>query len=142
MIAYLLAIAFPTHGVPGEMYYSGWASQALRAVEYRRGWGQTSHGDHYVNGHSYYGIDLPVGVATGGPLFFTHYSFLGFDPRGKRDRYTDYFENNRRIARINRAYCIANPRRHGGDGASAPGAPAGGGASRDGNNQPPPAPGT
>ena len=119
MIAYLLAIASPTHGVPGEMYYSGWASQAQRAVDYRRGWGQTSHGDHYVNGHSYYGIQLPVGVATGGPLFFTHYSFLGFDPRGKRDRYTDYFENNRRIARINRAYCIANPRRHAGYGPAA-----------------------
>ena len=119
MIAYLLAIASPTHGVPGEMYYSGWASQAQRAVEYRRGWGQTTHGDHYVNGHTYYGIQLPVGVATGGPLFFTHYSFLGFDPRGKRDRYTDYFENNRRIARINRAYCIANPRRHAGYGPAA-----------------------
>ncbi len=119
MIAYLLAIASPTHGVPGEMYYSGWASQTQRAVEYRRGWGQTTHGDHYANGHTYYGIELPVGVATGGPLFFTHYSFLGFDPRGKRDRYTDYFENNRRIARINRAYCIANPRRHGGYGPAA-----------------------
>jgi exo beta-1,2-glucooligosaccharide sophorohydrolase (non-reducing end) len=119
MIAYLLAIASPTHGVPGEMYYSGWASQAERAVEYRRGWGQTSHGDHYVNGHSYYGIELPVGVATGGPLFFTHYSFLGFDPRGKRDRYTNYFENNRRIAQINRAYCIDNPRKHAGYGANA-----------------------
>jgi len=119
MIAYLLAVASPTHGVPGDMYYSGWASQSERAVEYRRGWGQTSHGDHYVNGHRYYGIELPVGVATGGPLFFAHYSFLGFDPRGKRDRYTNYFDNNRRIALINRAYCIDNPRKHRGYGAAA-----------------------
>ena len=119
MIAYVLAAASPTHAVPGEMYYSGWASQSQRAVEYRRGWGQTSHGDHYANGHRYFGIELPVGVATGGPLFFTHYSFLGFDPRGKRDRYANYFDNNRRIAQINRAYCIENPRKHQGYGAAA-----------------------
>ncbi|MGA8026083.1 MAG: glucoamylase family protein [Bryobacteraceae bacterium] len=30
---------------------------------------------------------------------------MGFDPH-LRDRFTDYFENNRNIARINRAYCI------------------------------------
>jgi hypothetical protein len=35
---------------------------------------------------------------------------MGFDPRGIRDRYTNYFENNRAIALINRAYCIDNPR--------------------------------
>ncbi|HEY6209853.1 MAG TPA: glucoamylase family protein, partial [Gemmatimonadales bacterium] len=119
MIAYLLAVASPTHGVPPEMYYSGWASQSERAVLYRRSWGRTTQGDHYANGHSYYGIELPVGVGAGGPLFFTHYSFLGFDPRGKRDRYTDYFENNRRIAEINRAYCIANPGHHRGYGPAA-----------------------
>jgi len=119
MIVYLLAIASPTHAVPAEMYYSGWAGQSERAVRYRQSRGRTTHGDHYANGRSYYGIELPVGVGAGGPLFFTHYSFLGFDPRGKRDRYTDYVENNRRIARINRAYCIANPRHHSGYGAAA-----------------------
>jgi hypothetical protein len=34
---------------------------------------------------------------------------MGFDPRGKRDRYTNYFENNRKIALIHHAYSIANP---------------------------------
>lgn len=119
MIVYLLAVASPTHGVPGEMYYSGWASQAPRAVQYRRGWGRTTHGDHYANGHTYYGIDLPVAVGSGGPLFFTHYSFLGFDPRAKHDRYANYFDNNRRIAMINRAYCVDNPEKHAGYGAAA-----------------------
>ena len=80
MITYLLAIASPTHSVPPSMYYSGWASQSERAVRYRRGWGQTTDGDHYGNGRAYYGITLPVGVGVGGPLFFTHYSFMGFDP--------------------------------------------------------------
>jgi hypothetical protein len=54
-------------------------------------------------------LELPVGVGSGGPLFFTHYSFLGFDPRGKRDRYVNYFENNRLITLINQRYCITNP---------------------------------
>ncbi|MGH8194035.1 MAG: glucoamylase family protein, partial [Woeseiaceae bacterium] len=43
-------------------------------------------------------------------LFFTHFSFMGFDPRGIRDRYTNYFDNNRAIALINHAYCVDNPR--------------------------------
>lgn len=109
MIVYLLAIASPTHGVPADLYYSGWAGQSPAAVQYRRGWGQTTDGDHYFNGHTYDGIKLDVGVGNGGPLFFTQYSFMGFDPRGLRDRFTNYFQNNRNIALINRAYCIRNP---------------------------------
>jgi hypothetical protein len=92
MITYLLAIASPTHGVPPSLYYSGWAGIPK----------------YYVNGATYYGIKLDVGAGTGGPLFFTDYSFMGFDPH-VRDRFTDYFENNRNITRINRAYCEQNP---------------------------------
>ncbi len=109
MIAYLLAIASPTHPVEPEMYYSGWASQSQEAVQYRRGWGRTKSGDHYTNGNTYYGHTLDVGVGSGGPLFFTHYPFLGFDPRELKDKYTNYFENNRTIALINQAYCMDNP---------------------------------
>ncbi len=109
MIAYLLAIASPTHPVPASLYYSGWAGQSEMAVEYRQNWSRTTIGDHYANGEKFYGIKLDVGEGTGGSLFFTQFSFLGFDPRGKRDRYTNYFENNRNIALINRAYCIDNP---------------------------------
>ena len=46
----------------------------------------------------------------GGPLFFTHYSFCGLDPRGLKDRYADYWDQNVRHVRINRAHCVANPR--------------------------------
>lgn len=109
MITYLLAIASPTHGVPADLYYTGWAGQSKAALTYRAHWSGTSEGDEYENGHVYEGIKLDVGVGSGGPLFFTHYSYMGFDPRGKRDRYTDYFENNRNIALINLAYCIRNP---------------------------------
>lgn len=110
MIAYLLAIASPTHPVPAELYDRGWAAQTARARRYRQNWGKTTAGAAYQNGHRYHGIGLDVGVGSGGPLFFTHYSFLGFDPRGIRDRYTNYFQNNRNIALINQAYCVANPR--------------------------------
>ena len=61
-----------------------------------------------------------MGVGTGGPLFFTHYAYFGFDPHSLHDRYSSsYFENNRNIALINRAYCIANPKHFQGYGPDA-----------------------
>jgi len=92
MIVYLLAIASPTHSVPASLWESGWASQS-----------------HYDNGGTFYGITQDVGWDRGGPLFFTHYSFLGFDPRGKKDGHTNYYINNRNISLINQAWCIDNP---------------------------------
>jgi len=99
MITYLLAIASPTHAIPPECYYEGWAASAQYASE------STS-----------FGISQWVGRPMGGPLFFTHYSFLGFDPRNKRDRFCDYFENNRNISLVHHAYAIANPKGHKGYG--------------------------
>ena len=120
MITYLLAMSSPTHGVPADMYYSGWAGQSQRAITYRGGWSGSVDGDHYGNGHSYYGIKLDVGVGTGGPLFFTHYSYFGFDPHKLHDRFTSsYFDNNRNFALVNRAYCIANPKHYPGYSADA-----------------------
>jgi hypothetical protein len=108
MITYLLAVASPTHGVPADLYYTGWAGQSKSAMQYRAGWSGTTEGDHYTNGHTYYDIKLDVGVGSGGPLFFTQYSYMGFDPR-VRDRFTNYFVNNRNLALINYRYCIDNP---------------------------------
>lgn len=105
MVTYLEAIASPTHGIPAGNYYSGWVGEGI--------------GNHYANGGTYFGIPLAVGSGTGGPLFFTDYSFMGFDPRGLRDRFTDYYENNRNQARINQAYCIHNPHHWRGYGANA-----------------------
>src|SRR5882762_5977756 len=116
MIVYLLAIASPTHPVPATMYHTGWEGQSERAVEYRRWWSRTTQGDHYSNGNSYYGIKLDVGEGNGAELFFTHYSFLGFDPRYKKDSYTNYFKNNRNIALISHAYALANPGKYVGYG--------------------------
>jgi len=92
MIAYLLAIASPTHPIPASCYYNGWA---------RETW--------YANGNTYYNYHQWVGPPYGGPLFFTHCSYVGFDPRFKSDSYCNYFDNSRNISLIHRAYCIDNP---------------------------------
>jgi len=97
MIVYLLAIASPTHPVPASLYDTGWTSPY-----------------HYANGSTFYGYKQWVGPSYGGPLFFTHYSFLGFDPRGKEDAFCNYFENNRHISLIHRKYCKFNPQHHAG----------------------------
>lgn len=109
MVTYLLAIASPSHAVPASMYYSGWANQDSTGRKYREAWSQSEAGNKYTNGNSYYGVKLDAGVSTGGPLFFTHYSYLGYDPHLITDNYTNYFRNNQRIARINHRYCIENP---------------------------------
>ena len=108
MIVYLLAMASPTHAVSPELYYTGWANQKHAAIGSYID--DPRPGPRYTNGKTYFGIKLDVGWGTGGPLFFTHYSYMGFDPHAATDRFTNYFENNRNIARINRAYCIANPK--------------------------------
>ena len=92
MITYLLAIASPTHPVPASLYVTGWARNGAM-----------------VNGASYYGYPLYVGQAYGGPMFFAHYSFLGFDPRNRRDAYANYYAHNRNHALVQVAYCAANP---------------------------------
>lgn len=118
LVTYFLAIASPTHGVPAELYYSGWASQSDLAANYRS-WAVSRDGNRYVNGNAYYGQKLEVGESTGGPLFFCHYSFLGLDPRALTDRYCNYFQNNKAIATINYRYCVENPKGHEGYGEDA-----------------------
>lgn len=94
LIVYLLAIASPTHPVPASLWSTGWA------------------GPGYNNGQTYYGLKLDVGPTRGGPLFFAHYSYMGFDPRGIKDTHTNYYIHNVRHSLVNRAYCIANPEGH------------------------------
>ena len=118
MVTYLLAIASPTHSVPASLYYSGWANQDSTGQQYRINWGGTTDGSLYTNGKTYFGIKLDVGVSNGGPLFFTHYSYLGYDPHLITDKYTNYFVNNRNIALINYRYCLKNPNNYKGYGDS------------------------
>ncbi|TLX72310.1 hypothetical protein E9993_18535 [Labilibacter sediminis] len=112
MLTYLLAIASPTYPINEEMYYTGWACQSPKAKELRGAYqkiGETIPGSYYENGETFHGIKLDVGISSGGPLFFTHYSFMGFDPRGKNDGFTNLFENCRNQTLINYRYCVENP---------------------------------
>ncbi len=73
--------------------------------------------DYYYNGKSYYGIELPLGMEYGGPLFFTHYSWLGLNPKNLHEGDINYFERNRAHALIHYNYAIDNPKGHKGYGA-------------------------
>jgi hypothetical protein len=99
LITYVLAASSPRHRISPNAYALGFAG-----------------GREFLNGDAYYGITLPLGPSLGGPLFFSHYSFCGLDPRGLKDRYADYWEQCVSHVRINRAYCIDNPGGHKGYG--------------------------
>ena len=94
LITYVLAASSPTHPISKEVYEQGWARNGKMA-----------------NGKKYYDITLPLGASYGGPMFFAHYSFLGLDPRNLKDQYAEYWEQNVAHAKINHAYCAANPKK-------------------------------
>ena len=93
LIVYVLAASSPTHPITKEVYDNGWARNGAMK-----------------NGKKFYDITLPLGSDYGGPMFFAHYSFMGLDPRGLKDAYADYWEQNVAHAKINHAYCKANPK--------------------------------
>jgi hypothetical protein len=87
------------HLHPNEKY-------TVSPAVYHNGWAQSNF---FKNGKSFYDIKLPLGFDYGGPLFFSHYSFLGLNPKGLSDRYADYWEQNRNHTLINREHCVRNP---------------------------------
>jgi hypothetical protein len=93
LITYALAASSPTHTISKTVYDNGWAGNAS-----------------LVNGKEYFGVTLPLGEPYGGPLFFSHYSFLGLNPTGLTDRFANYFTQNKNHSLINYNYCIANPK--------------------------------
>jgi len=101
MITYVLAASSPTFPIERSVYEKCYTNSS-----------------YYLNGKSYYGIKLDLGMEYGGPLFFTHYSFLGLNPNGLSDKYTNYFERNRAHSLIHLAYAIDNPKKQVGYGAN------------------------
>jgi hypothetical protein len=101
LITYVLAASAPRYAIDANAYETGFTV-----------------GRHFLNGNSYYGIPLTLGMPYGGPLFFSQYSFCGLDPRGLKDRYADYWEQNVSHVRINHAHCKKNPLHHKGYSAS------------------------
>ena len=97
LITYVLAASSPTHSIPKNVYDEGWARNGAMK-----------------NGNTYYGVQLPLGSANGGPLFLSQYSFLGINPNGLSDVYANYETQNKAHAMINYNYCVANPANHNG----------------------------
>ncbi len=95
LITYILAASSTTHGIPREVYSTGWTANG-------------SNG--FTNGNTYYTYPLPLGPAFGGPLFFSHYSFLGINPNGLSDSYANYQTQTRNHTLINYEYSKANPK--------------------------------
>ena len=98
LIMYVLAASSPTHSVPAEVYHEGWAE----------------NGKIKENPPAYGSYKLALrhqgDAVNGGPLFWAHYSYLGLDPRGLKDRYADYWEENKNQALINYQWCVDNPK--------------------------------
>jgi len=92
LITYVMAASSTTYGIPKVVYDNGWAQNGAMA-----------------NGNTYYGYQLPLGPAYGGPLFLSQYSFLGINPNQLADTYANYFTQNKNHTLINYNYCVTNP---------------------------------
>ena len=97
MICYVLGIGSPDHSIPATSYFKGYLNSGS-----------------ILNGNEYYGYVLPEGQPYGGPLFFTHYSFLGLNPQNLRGPYINFWEQNVNHSLINWAYCADNPKKYAG----------------------------
>lgn len=104
LITYIMAASSPTYGVEPEVYHEGWARNGSITQDTTY-YGYETILDHYEHG------DAPVG-----PLFWAHYSYLGLDPRGLKDKYADYWKLNKNHALSHYAYCVDNPLDHEGYG--------------------------
>ncbi len=99
LITYILAAASPDYSIEKTVYEKGWARS----------------GD-IKSSASQYGFPLVLnhagGSNLGGPLFFSHYSFLGLNPKNLTDQYGNYWDLVVNHTKINRQYCIVNPKNY------------------------------
>ncbi|HEX4850123.1 MAG TPA: glucoamylase family protein [Puia sp.] len=97
LILYVMAAISPTHTIPEEVYVAGWAENGA------------------INKISFYGNDtlhlhMQGDPPHGGPLFWAHYSYLGLDPHGLKDKFADYWKEDSTQAIINYKWCVNNPK--------------------------------
>ncbi|MGC4234381.1 MAG: glucoamylase family protein [Niabella sp.] len=92
LITYVLAAASKNYSIPKTVYDNGWARNGVMK-----------------NGKTFYNYTLPLGQDYGGPLFFSHYSFLGINPKGLSDVYANYETQTRSHTLINYNFCKTNP---------------------------------
>jgi hypothetical protein len=97
LIMYVLAASSPTHAVKPEVYHEGFMRSG-KIVTDRKFYDIETVLDHYESN------DMAVG-----PLFWAHYSYLGLNPKGLKDKYADYWKLNQNHALIHLAHCTINP---------------------------------
>jgi hypothetical protein len=103
LILYIMSASSPTFPVSPNAYHEGWA----------RSGGITAHNEKYG-----YVLSLRHNGAEeyGGPLFWAHYSYLGLNPHNLRDKYADYWLENKNQTLINWKWCSLNPLKYSGYG--------------------------
>ena len=97
MILYILGASSPTHSVPAIVYDNGWAQN-----------GKINALSHYKNDTLH--LFMQGNPPHGGPLFWAHYSYLGLNPHGLKDKYADYWKELSTMAKINYEWCADNPK--------------------------------
>lgn len=95
LVTYVMGASSPTHAIPAAAYHQGW----------------TRNGNIVSAGTSY---NLPKifnynGTSNIGPMFWSHYSYLGLDPRGLSDQYANYWTLTQNHSKIMNSYCVSNP---------------------------------
>ena len=91
LVTYILALGAP------DKY-------AIDADVYKNGWQQ--NGKIFKPRQSHYGYPFVMGANLSGPLFLSHYSFLGMNPKAMQDKYVDYQQYGTYHAMIHRHYCM------------------------------------
>jgi hypothetical protein len=95
LITYILGASSPTHPIPAEAYHEGWARNGAIVSS------KTSFNLPIIFNHN--------GCNTVGPLFWSHYTWLGINPFALSDQYADYRELNINHSKIVYQYCVTNP---------------------------------
>lgn len=96
LIAYILAASSPTHPIPASTYHKGWARDGAIKSDIKK------YNIPTILKHNTKEGDV-------GPLFWSHYSFLGLNPKKLTDQYGDYEELVKNHTKINIAYAEENP---------------------------------
>ncbi len=99
LITYIIGASSPDYTINPESYHQGWARKGA-----------------IVGANTKYGYTLNLvhngNPTAGGPLFWAHYSYLGFNPKISKDQYADYWDINVAHTMMNRAYCMENPKNY------------------------------
>lgn len=103
LITYVMAAASPTYTIDPVVYNECWARSG-----------------GIVSPATKYNIPLILrhngAEFSGGPLFWSHYSYLGLDPHQLTDQYANYWDVNYNHTKINYMYCVENPNNYAGYG--------------------------